>query len=176
MSEHTPTGRKPAGIDFESWVDRKIREATERGEFENLPGAGRPLPGAGNPYHDENAWLRDYLRREGVSGDLMLPPALQLRREIERLPDTVADLSAEAEVRATVAELNRRVVDWLRMPTGPQVPIAPVDADEVVRAWRSASDAARGAARDAPRPESVSRGTADAREPSRWWRRIFGGR
>ena len=28
---------------FESHVERLIREATERGEFDNLPGRGRPL-------------------------------------------------------------------------------------------------------------------------------------
>ncbi|MGW0181040.1 DnaJ family domain-containing protein [Nocardia sp. NPDC003345] len=176
MSEHPPTGRKPAGVDFETWVDRKIREATERGEFENLAGAGRPLPGAGNPYHDENAWLRDYLRREGVSGDLMLPPSLQLRREIERFPETVAELPTEVAVREAVAGLNRRVVDWLRMPIGPQVPISPVDADEVVRAWRAAPAAPRGERGPAPRPEPLAPAAADTRAPVRWWRRIFGGR
>ncbi|GAT83553.1 molecular chaperone DnaJ [Streptomyces sp. F-3] len=38
------TERKPPGIPFESWVDRQIREAQQRGEFDRLPGAGRPLP------------------------------------------------------------------------------------------------------------------------------------
>ncbi|NUP27693.1 MAG: DUF1992 domain-containing protein [Nocardia sp.] len=169
--------RKPAGVDFESWVDRKIREATERGEFENLPGAGKPLPGAGNPYHDENAWLRDYLRREGVSGDAMLPPSLLLRRDVERLPETVRDAGSEAEVRSTVTELNRRIVDWLRMPAGPQIPIAPVDADEVVREWRDNVAGAPGATtaetvRDSGRPgRDEHTPTAVPR-----WRRIFRGR
>ncbi|MGI5220008.1 DUF1992 domain-containing protein [Nocardia sp. CA-290969] len=160
--------RKPAGVDFESWVDRKIREATERGEFENLPGAGKPLPGAGNPYHDEDAWLRDYLRREGVSGEAMLPPSLLLRRDVERLPGTVRELGTEAEVRAAVAELNRRIVDWLRLPTGPQIPIAPVDTEEIVAGWRSATNHTGG------------RPVTDARDPERprpgvrrpWWRRL----
>ncbi|MGW5386878.1 DnaJ family domain-containing protein [Nocardia sp. NPDC003963] len=161
--------RKPAGVDFESWVDRKIREATERGEFENLPGAGKPLPGAGNPYHDENAWLRDYLRREGVSGDAMLPPALLLRRDVERLPESVRDAVSEAEVRATVTELNRRIVDWLRMPAGPQVPISPVDADEIVREWNETN---RRAQRSGDRSDTVRRAPAGASG----WRRIFRGR
>ncbi|GGL45372.1 DnaJ family domain-containing protein [Nocardia jinanensis] len=166
--------RKPAGTDFESWVDRKIREATERGEFENLPGAGKPLPGAGNSYHDENAWLRDYLRREGVSGDVMLPPSLLLRRDAERLPETVREADSEEEVRATVAELNRRIVDWLRMPAGPQVPIAPVDADEIVREWREEkSRAQHPAVPDTSRlPDDAQRASAGVFR----WRRIFRGR
>lgn len=30
---------------FESWIDRQIREAQERGEFDDLPGAGEPIKG-----------------------------------------------------------------------------------------------------------------------------------
>ncbi|MGE0433012.1 MAG: DUF1992 domain-containing protein, partial [Planctomycetota bacterium] len=29
--------RKPTGMQWESWIDRLIREADERGEFDNLP-------------------------------------------------------------------------------------------------------------------------------------------
>lgn len=165
--------RKPAGVDFESWVDRKIREATERGEFQNLPGTGKPLPGAGSRYHDENAWLRDYLRREGVSGNAALPPSLQLRREVERLPETVRDLTTEEQVRAAVAELNRRIADWLRVPTGPQLPVAPVDADEVVSGWRAATTTAEGASAAAPPTREPERGRTGGPGPRRpWWRRI----
>ncbi|MBF6352409.1 DUF1992 domain-containing protein [Nocardia flavorosea] len=165
--------RKPAGVDFESWVDRKIREATERGEFENLPGSGKPLPGAGSRYHDENAWLRDYLRREGLRGDVALPPSLQLRREVERLPETVRELTTEEQVRATVAALNRRIVDWLRVPTGPQVPVAPVDAEQVVAGWRAATATAGGASAAPPPVQEPERGRGNgpgSRRP--WWRRI----
>ncbi|WP_280424972.1 DUF1992 domain-containing protein [Nocardia carnea] len=165
--------RKPAGVDFESWVDRKIREATERGEFENLPGAGKPLPGAGSRYHDENAWLREYLRREGVSGDVALPPSLQLRREVERLPETVRELTTEEQVRATVTELNRRIVDWLRVPTGPQLPVATVDAEEIVAGWRAANATAGGSSVPQPSAQEPQRGVAAGPSPRRpWWRRI----
>ncbi|MEV4218944.1 DUF1992 domain-containing protein [Nonomuraea sp. NPDC049725] len=51
------TERKPGGMQFESWVDRQIREAQERGEFDDLPGAGKPLPGADKPY-DEHWWIK----------------------------------------------------------------------------------------------------------------------
>lgn len=47
---------------FESHVDRVIREAMERGEFEDLPGAGKPIPGAGTK-DDELWWVRRWLRR-----------------------------------------------------------------------------------------------------------------
>ena len=37
------TERKPSGVGFGTWVERQIREATARGEFDNLPGAGKPI-------------------------------------------------------------------------------------------------------------------------------------
>jgi hypothetical protein len=35
------TERKPREISFTSWIDQQIAEATERGAFDNLPGAGK---------------------------------------------------------------------------------------------------------------------------------------
>ena len=68
--------RKPPGVRFETWIERQIRRAGERGEFDQLPGAGRPLPDLDRP-HDEMWWVKQKLRREGVS---YLPPSLALRR------------------------------------------------------------------------------------------------
>src|ERR1700693_4530434 len=66
------TERKPPDLSFTSWIDRQINEAAERGAFDNLPGAGKPLPRR-NEADATQAWLRDYLRREGVSADELLP-------------------------------------------------------------------------------------------------------
>ncbi|MCP2317901.1 protein of unknown function (DUF1992) [Nocardia amikacinitolerans] len=145
------TERKPPDQTFESWIDKQVREATERGEFDNLRGAGQPIPGVGTQV-DENWWLRSYLRREGVRADGMLPESLVLRRDVERIQETVAELDTEREVRAEVAELNQRVVRYVRAPTPPHVPVGPVDADTVVRRWRDERASASGAA--------VSRGVA----------------
>jgi len=62
------TERKPPDLSFTSWIDRQINEAAERGAFDNLPGAGKPLPKRTGADAAE-AWLRDYLRREGMSAD-----------------------------------------------------------------------------------------------------------
>jgi hypothetical protein len=151
--------RAGPGHGFESVVERQIRLAQERGDFDDLPGKGRPLPGLDGP-DDENWWVKAYLRREGLSTEPLLPTPLQLRKEIERLPATVAGLPSERAVRDVVRELNRRIAAWLRAPVGPAVPVAPVDADAVVDRWRAdrAVKAERRAAelaaarRDPPRP------------------------
>ena len=47
---------------FENHVDRIIREAMERGEFDDLPGTGRPISGAGTK-DDDLWWIRRWVRR-----------------------------------------------------------------------------------------------------------------
>ncbi|MGF7123392.1 DUF1992 domain-containing protein [Rhodococcus sp. BE178] len=126
------TERKPPRTTFESWVETQIRNAYERGDFENLAGAGKPIPSG-----DADDWVRGYLRRQGLSADDLLPEPLRLRKDIERLPDTVRGARTEHEVRAEVARLNRRIAEWLRNPSGPQVPIRRVDVDEVLARWRA---------------------------------------
>ncbi|MDG4797735.1 DUF1992 domain-containing protein [Micromonospora sp. WMMD1082] len=121
---------------WEASVEAQIRSAQERGEFDNLPGAGKPIPGRGLPY-DESWWIKSFLEREQVPTDLLLPTPLLLRRRIERLPEEVRDLPTEQAVRACVADLNAEVMAWLRHPSGPRVVVRPVDTDAVVRRWRA---------------------------------------
>ena len=118
---------------YESWADRQIREATERGEFDNLPGAGKPIPGLGGR-HDPNWWLKNFLEREQIS--MPLPPGLQLRKEIELLQDLVADVREEQQVREIVDVLNQRIRQHRLRPDGPPIMIRDLVADDVVREWR----------------------------------------
>ncbi|MFC3502876.1 DUF1992 domain-containing protein [Micromonospora krabiensis] len=120
---------------WEAAVEAQIRSAQERGEFDNLPGAGKPIPGRNLPY-DEGWWIRSFMEREKLPAHLLLPTPLQLRRRIEQVPDEVRDLPTEQAVRAFCAVLNAEVMAWLRTPTGPRVVVRPVDVDAVVRRWR----------------------------------------
>jgi hypothetical protein len=129
------TERKPAGKSFTSWIDQQIHEAEERGAFDNLPGAGKPLPRR-SAADDGMAWLREKLRREGVSADELLPAPLKLRKQAELLADSVQELRSEREVRETVAELNRRIIEWRRIPLGPNLHVPLVNADQMVSRWR----------------------------------------
>src|SRR6185436_6856832 len=148
------TERKPREITIASWVDQQISEAAERGAFDDLPGAGKPISRRGGT----DAWLQDYLRREGVSGDELLPTPLRLRKEVETLAASVQDLRSEQEVREVVKRLNRQIAEWRRLPTGPPVYVRLVDEDAMVARWR---DARRGppapAPPDRPHPDPPSR-------------------
>ena len=156
------TERKPAGVDFGTWVDAQIRAGQDNGAFDNLPGAGKPLPGLNEPY-DQDWWVKRKIRDEDVPAEAFLPTSLRLLKEIERLDDTVRDLAAERMVREVVAELNERIVAWQRSPTPPHRPVRRVDADEVVASWRASLP------RVAPPPSAP----VQERKVS-WWRRVTG--
>lgn len=148
---------------YESAVDRAIREAAERGAFDDLPGKGKPLPQLQGPA-DELWWVRRWMEREGVSSEALLPPAVQLRKEIDRLPDTLRALRTERAVRDAVEELNVRVVEYLRFPTGPRVPVRRVDVEQAVARW-AAERAVPAPATPPPTPDPPPR------RRRRWWRR-----
>lgn len=121
---------------YESSIDRQLREARERGEFDNLPGTGKPLPDAGQEY-DEDWWVKDWLRREGGTSSV-LPPTLQLRREAEDVQRLVDRRSSEEAVRELVANLNEQIRKArVGLMDGPPVLLPPFDVEAVVRGWRA---------------------------------------
>src|SRR6478609_6862987 len=119
---------------YESWVDRQVREAIERGEFDNLPGAGKPIRGL-DGRQDENWWIRRKLESEDIRG--ALPTSLSLRKEIEELPDRLAEERNERDVREIVEDLNARIRDAVaRRVEGPVVFIKTVNVETAVDRWR----------------------------------------
>jgi Domain of unknown function (DUF1992) len=167
------TDRKPPQESFPTWIDQQIAEAERRGVFDNLPGAGKPLP-SGRESDFTQAWLRDKLRREGVPTEEMLPTPLRLRREAERLTSGPLSLRSEAEVREAVAELNTRILDWRRNSTdGPPIPVPLVKEDQAIAAWHEARavQAARAAEAGPPAPSPADRAPEAPRRRWRWRRR-----
>lgn len=61
-----------------SLADRRIREAMEKGEFDDLPGAGKPIPDLEDGY-DPEWWTKQWVKREGLSRD-ELAALLEARR------------------------------------------------------------------------------------------------
>lgn len=121
----------------ESHIDRMIREATERGEFDNLPGAGKPLeiPTTDDP----DWWVKQWMQREQIDRSTVLPPAMALRRERAAMPESLVELPTESSVREVVHDYNRRVRrEWMEPTFGrTSRPVTvTVDVDEMVEQWR----------------------------------------
>ncbi|MEU8031391.1 DUF1992 domain-containing protein [Streptomyces sp. NPDC049099] len=144
------TERKPPGVRFESWVDKEIRDAQERGEFERLPGAGEPLPAELDSVYDELWWIKRKMAREGLS---VLPPALALRKEAEDALAAACAAPSERIARKLIEDVNVKIKDMMfKPPPGPPLGKKPYDVEEVVREWRRLRAAARG---ELPGPSQV---------------------
>jgi len=127
--------KKPPNVSWETWIERKIRESMEQGEFDNLPGSGEPIPELARPY-DELWWVRKKLREEQLSID---PPTLVLRREYHDTLAKIAGARNEGDVRRLVAAINERIVYVNSHTTfGPPTDLVPLNVERVVADWREA--------------------------------------
>jgi len=144
------------------WVDLQVRRSIERGEFDNLPGAGKPLKLPAQ--HDPDWWVKRLIEREKISG--VAPPAIGLRREDAELDEVIDREWSEEGVRRIVADFNRRVVEARRQLTGgPPVLTRTRDADDEVTAWAARREARRelGRQRVAAERASAQAAAADRR-------------
>jgi hypothetical protein len=133
----------------QTWVDLQVRQAMARGDFDDLPGQGKPIADLG-PAHDPDWWLKRLVERERIA---VLPPSVQLRKEDAGLDERLAGLGSEREVRREIEDFNERVIAArYRLPEGPPLITMPRDVEETVATWR-ASRAARRPAADARRAQ-----------------------
>ncbi len=130
------TERKPLGTSWETWVEAQIRVAMENGAFDNLPGAGKPLPNLGEEY-DPLWWVKQLAQREQIS---ILPPSLELLRKVETELAAIETLHDEATVRRRVAALNVEIAKVnATVVEGPPTRLGTLDIDQVVARWRTRS-------------------------------------
>jgi len=135
------TQRKPPGTSWESWIESQIRVAQEQGAFDNLPGAGKPLPDIDREY-DPLWWVKQLTQREQLS---LLPPSLELLRKVERELAAIEKLPDEATVRRRVAALNVEIAKVnATVVEGPPTRLGTLDVDQVVARWRRTRSATPG--------------------------------
>jgi hypothetical protein len=143
-----------------AYVENAIQQAIRRGDFDNLPGAGKPLPGLSG-HHDPDWWIKRKIESEKLTG--LGPAALRLRVESAELAETLDALTREEDVREAVEDFNRRVIEARRQLLGGPPVVTPTrDVDDEVREWR---------ARRAQRQADAAAQDAPARPRRRWWRR-----
>lgn len=145
---------------YESAVERSIREAQERGDFDNLPGKGKPLPNIDGP-NDDLWWVRGYMAREKLDLEDALPTTLKLKKAVDRLSETVLKFRTEQEVRKYVDTLNREIKQAILLADGPAIALRTVDLDVELDRWRQSRNQAvppeTGNVEDAPAKSSSKR-------------------
>ena len=150
------------------WVELQIQQAMRRGEFDNLPGTGKPIPDLDAP-HDPDWWLKRLIERERITG--VLPPALALRTEDARMHDTLDHETTPDGVRRVVEDFNARIIEARRQLQGGPPVITPLrDIDREIAGWHERR-AAR-VARQRAVMEQIRRDEAASAPPS-WWRRLL---
>lgn len=143
-----------AATDRAAFIETAIQVAIRRGDFDDLPGAGKPLEGLGT-HHDPDWWIRRKIEQENLTG--LGPPAILLRTEDRELDDQLDLLGRESDVRDVLEDFNRRVKEARRqLQGGPPVVTSPRDIDAEVAAWAERR-AARFAARASEDPEPQRR-------------------
>ena len=143
-------------------VEVSIEQAIRRGDFDNLPGAGKPIPGLGTS-PDPDWWIRRKIERERLTG--LGPPALTLRTEYASLESRLDELRTPGEVREYLEDFNHRVIEARRqLLGGPPVVTPTVEVEECVRDWQVRQDAAS--------RRTAERADTETRRPPAWrfWR------
>ena len=125
--------KMPSEQAWMSLAEARIRRAQQNGDFDNLPGLGRPLESLDDP-PDELWWVKEKLKREKLS---LLPPSLAIRLDIEQTLTRIWTLATAAAVRQTVDALNERIrkanfaIGW-----GPPSTTMPLEPDEILAQWQ----------------------------------------
>jgi DnaJ family protein C protein 28 len=161
--EPTPKLNRFHGKAYTNYIDEQIRDAEERGEFANLPGAGKPLRLERNVYAGDKEMGYNLLKSNDFA-----PPEIELLKEIRtereraeaklakvihksntlrnrRVPPFASEKrafnstveKAAAEYEQTVRELNRKILT-LNLIT-PSIMHQPMlEVDRLVQQFREA--------------------------------------
>ena len=112
--------------DWESWIDEQIREAQQRGEFDNLPGKGKPLDLTPNPYAREQEIAFKILKDAGCAPEwIELDKAIRSRlgrarstlaRQWDRCSAQLRELDAQSHGLAVTERpvSSEREREWVR--------------------------------------------------------------
>lgn len=156
--------RRPPMSPHTQRIEGALEEAMARGDFDDLPGAGKPLKLPDG--HDPNWWIKQRIEDGDVERDAMLPIVMLLRREHERIDDTLIELQTESQVREHLEDFNDRVLSDRNANPLERMLAPTVDIEARVERWREmrrrVEDERRTALEDAD-------GTPQGARRRRWW-------
>jgi len=99
---------------FQDIVERRIKEAQERGEFDNLPGQGQPI------HIEDDSHIPEDLRLvyKILKNADCVPPELQLRKEIRQMEDMLETIPDEKEKYRQIKKINYKILQLNLMRKG----------------------------------------------------------
>jgi hypothetical protein len=99
---------------LERLAEEKIRDAIQRGEFDNLPGRGKPLN------LEDDRHIPDDLRLayKVLKNADCLPPELELKKEIRKAEELLSSMKDEGEKYRQLQKLNFLIMKLNEMRKG----------------------------------------------------------
>lgn len=119
-------------------IDEIIKRAMDAGEFDHLPGTGKPIEWKDNPY-TPNEWrmAEDLLKKNDLAY-----PWMENRKEIEKL---ILDLKyqialitplstlAEAEISNQILKINKKIFDYNLSVPGVRLQRRTITLEEILQ-------------------------------------------
>jgi hypothetical protein len=87
---------------YEKIVEERIKKAMKEGEFENLPGSGKPLNLDDDQFVPEDLRLAYKILKNADC----VPPEIELKKEIAKTEDLLAGMKDTKEKYSTLKKLN----------------------------------------------------------------------
>ena len=91
---------------YEKIVEQRIKEAMEKGEFDDLPGKGKPLPLEDDSHVPEDLRLAYKVLKNADC----LPPELLEKKEILQMEDMLAKIPDEKERYKLIKKINFKIM------------------------------------------------------------------
>jgi hypothetical protein len=100
---------------FQKIIEQRIKEAQERGEFDDLPGRGEPLKIEDDSHIPEDLRLAYKVLRNAD----FLPPELELKKEIRQMEDMLEHIADEREKYRQIKRINYKIMQLNMMRKKP---------------------------------------------------------
>ena len=91
---------------YQKVIEQRIKEANERGEFDDLPGQGEPL----DLVDDSNVPEDLRLAYKVLKNADCLPPELEAKKEIRQMEDLLDNIPDEKEKYKLIKKINYQIM------------------------------------------------------------------
>ena len=101
-------------LGFQKIIEKRIKEAQKRGEFDELPGSGEPLNVEDDSHVPEDLRLAYKILKNADC----LPPELALKKEIRQMEDMLEKIPDEKEKYRQIKRINYKILQLNMMGRG----------------------------------------------------------
>ncbi len=92
---------------YQDHIGEIIKRSEKEGMFDNLKGKGKPLELDGDLSYNPDRLLNKVLKNNNV-----LPPWIQMDKDIEKMKEELAGYTNEYNIRKYVEEINKKIFNF----------------------------------------------------------------